>query len=250
MKIASLNLNGFDHALVNGFESWLAQQDADIICLQDIREQEYKLPKAILEPKGYEAYFFEADPADLGGVAIFTQVLPKAIIRGIGSFDVDQEGSFVQADFGGFSVASMLFPSGFEEASSERKAVYLERFMHHFKRTQRKRRNYIFAGSLFMAHQTIDVKAWQEAQEEAGFLPEERAWMDQLLGPLGFSDAMREVEPSEDQYSWQEDGQAARYDYQICTPNIAETVLDAYFDDDAGLSAHKPLVVTYDLELY
>ncbi|WP_119393662.1 exodeoxyribonuclease III [Salinibius halmophilus] len=250
MKIASLNLNGFDNALVNGFEQWLAQQDADIICLQDIREQEYKLPKAVLEPKGYEAYFFESDPADLGGVAIFTQVLPKAIIRGIGSFDVDQEGSFIQADFGGFSVASMLFPHGFEQASAERKAVYLERFMHHFKRTQRKRRNYIFAGSLYMAHQTIDVKAWQQAQDIAGFLPEERAWMDQLFGPLGFSDAMREVEPSEDQFSWQQGARAARFDYQICTPDIAETVLDAYFDEEAGLSEHHPLIVTYDLELY
>lgn len=249
MKIVSLNLNGFDNALVNGFEQWLLEQDADIICLQDLREREYKLPKAILEPKGYEAFFSESDPAELGGVALFTRVMPKAIIRGIGQFDVDHEGSFIQADFDQFSVASMLFPHGNDPHSLARKEQYLERYMHHFKRTARKRRDYIIAGSLYMAHQTYDVQDWQSAQNAPGFLPPERAWMDQLFGPLGFADSLREVDASEHLFSWHGEHSAARFDYQVCTSNIADTVLDAYFDDRAGISDHDPYVVTYDLSL-
>ena len=54
-------------------------------------------------------------------------------------------------------------------------------------------REAILCGDWNIAHKKEDLKNWKGNLQSSGFLPEERAWMDQLIDDLGFVDAFRLV---------------------------------------------------------
>ena len=56
MRIISLSVDGIHQAAQRGLYDWLLTQDADIICLQDLRAQEHELDHDIFHPEGYFAY--------------------------------------------------------------------------------------------------------------------------------------------------------------------------------------------------
>jgi exodeoxyribonuclease-3 len=67
---------------------------------------------------------------------------------------------------------------------------------------RRKRRDFILCGDWNIAHKKIDLKNWRSNQKNSGFLPEERQWMDRVLGEAGFVDAFRVVNQEPEQYTW------------------------------------------------
>ena len=89
-------------------------------------------------------------------------------------------------------------------------------------------REFILVGDINIAHQEIDLKNWRSNQKNSGFLPEERAWMTQLLTQGGLVDVFRTLNPHPEQYTWWSNrGQAWaknvgwRLDYHLATPGIA-----------------------------
>ena len=80
MRVITFNCQGSKKAAENGVCEWMAKQDADVVCLQNIKAREYQLDAEIYHPEGYEAYFFEAFDDDYSGVAIYTRHLPKAVM--------------------------------------------------------------------------------------------------------------------------------------------------------------------------
>ena len=170
---------------------------------------------------------------------------------------MDAEGRYIEARFGALSVISVYLPSG--SSSEERQAIkfsFLERFMPWLRKLRRKRREYAFCGDWNIAHKQIDLKNWRGNQKNSGFLPEERAWMDELFGPAGFTDAFRAVNTQPDQYTWWSNrGQAWarnvgwRIDYQVVTPGLADAVRGARIYKDRRFSDHAPLIMDYDYPL-
>ncbi|TGG91759.1 exodeoxyribonuclease III [Natronospirillum operosum] len=252
MKIVTINVNGLINAADRGFLHWLEHSDVDVVCIQDLRIKEKDIPESLLEVPGYFGFFFDADDPEMGGVGIYTREMPKAIIRGLGVPQVDMEGRFLQADFDRFSVCSVLFPRATDEDEQELKFQFMDAFGNHLKKTRRKRREFIFAGTFHIAHRTIDLGNWQEYQRTSGFLPEERAWMDQMLGPMGYIDAFRLINRKDRQHTWwpydeaQRNGQ--RLDYQILTPNLADYVFDARIITEPRISPHCMVEVEYDFD--
>ncbi len=57
MKIISLNLNGIRSATNKGLYTWLKKQDADVICLQEIKAQVNDMTTEMLNPEGYYGFF-------------------------------------------------------------------------------------------------------------------------------------------------------------------------------------------------
>ncbi|HJE35199.1 MAG TPA: catabolite repression control protein Crc, partial [Pseudomonas aeruginosa] len=121
---------------------------------------------------------------------------------------------------------------------------------------RRKRREYIYCGSLYVAHQKMDVKNWRECQQMPGFLAPERAWLDEVFGNLGYADALREVSREGDQFSWWPDSEQAemlnlgwRFDYQVLTPGLRRFVRNAKLPRQPRFSQHAPLIVDYDWQL-
>lgn len=254
MRVISINVNGIHNAIEQGLFDWLHQQNADVICLQDTRASVYEMESPEMQLQGYFCYACDAEHPTQGGVAIYTRLQPKAIITHLGFEAADRYGRYIQADFDKVSVASVFMPSGRGgDEELNQKLKFMEDFGHHLDKQHRKRRDYIYCASLFIAHNKIDVKHWRDCQQDVGFLSTERAWLDEVIGTMGFIDALREVNREGDLYSWWADSEQAilldlgwRFDYQLLSPGLRRTVRSAKLSRHPRFSQHAPFTVDYD----
>jgi exodeoxyribonuclease-3 len=209
----------------------------------------------VFYPSGYHCYYFEAEKKGYSGVGLYCRKEPNNLVVGFGDGyeDMDSEGRYIQADFDGLSVASIYIPSGSSgDARQQVKYSFMDRFTETLKAMRRKRREYILCGDWNIVHKEIDIKNWKSNQKTSGCLPEERAWLDQLFGPMGYVDAFRVVNQKPDQYTWWSNrGQAWaknvgwRIDYHVVTPNLKDRVSSASIYKDQRFSDHAPLIINY-----
>lgn len=256
MRVITANVNGIRAAGRKGFFEWLAQQQADFVCIQETKAQEHQLDE-LHHPEEFHCYYHDAEKKGYSGVAIYSRHEPDQVIMGLGWPDVDAEGRYLQVDVGNLSIISLYMPSG--SSSEERQAVKFDvmaRFMEVLKDMRRQGREYIICGDWNIAHKEADLKNWRGNKKNSGFLPEERAWLDELFGPVGFVDGFRVVNQDTDQYTWWSNrGQAWannvgwRIDYHVVTPQIAETIQVASIYKEQRFSDHAPLILDYDYKL-
>ena len=255
MRVITLNVNGIRSAERKGFFSWMQQQQADIVCLQETKAQLHQLASDPFMPTGYHCYYHDAEKKGYSGVAVYSKQLPDTVITGIGWADADAEGRFIEARFGNLSVISLYLPSG--SSGEERQAFkfsFMERFAPYLQDCLQQGRDYIICGDWNIAHKAIDLKNWRGNQKNSGFLPEERAWLDQLFADGHWFDAFRLVNQESDQYTWWSNrGQAWaknvgwRIDYQIISKALKDKVSATSVYKDERFSDHAPLSVDYDL---
>jgi exodeoxyribonuclease-3 len=256
MRIVSLNVNGIRSAARKGFFDWLPGVGADVVCLQEIKAGHEHLDAPPFQPPGFHAFYEPALRPGYSGVGLLARREPDAVIRGFGSTEFDAEGRYLEARFGSLSVVSLYLPSG--SSSPERQAAkfrFMEEFRPHLERLRRSRRQYLLCGDWNIAHREIDLKNWRSNQKNSGFLPEERAWLDDLFGKGGFVDSFREVDDRPEQYTWWSNrGQAWaknvgwRIDYQVGTPNLKGLAQRASIYKDQRFSDHAPLIMDFGLD--
>jgi exodeoxyribonuclease-3 len=255
MRVITVNVCGIRSAAAKGLFRWLRRQQADFICLQETKSQEHQLSGHDIELSGYQRFFCDAQRKGYSGVALYTRHRPDRIVRGFGVAEFDLEGRYLEAQVGDLAVVSLYLPSG--SAGVHRQASkfrFLEAFTAHLAQLRRRRRRYILSGDWNIAHRPIDLRNWKANQKNSGFLPEERAWMDQLFGPAGFVDAFREVRPQAEAYTWWSNrGQARannvgwRIDYQVVSKTLAGKARAATIYKKQRFSDHAPLIMDYDL---
>jgi len=255
MRVISLCVDGIHQAAQRGLYDWIEEQDADIICLQDLRALEYELDDAVFHPDGYFSYFFDSGVKHYNGVAIYTRFQPKALIYGLGfSSGVDMEGRYLQVDFERYSIGSLLAPSAFSEMESQEvKIKFFDDFQALLHKITRKRRHFIFCGNWAMAHSKKDVENWENNVNQSGFLPHEQQWMNQLFRQIGYADAFRLAVPDGGEYSWWASGEVGRgdgmrVDYQVISQALAKKVEYAALYKTREFSSHLPLIVDYDID--
>jgi len=255
MRIITLNVNGIRSAAKKGVFTWLARQNADVLCVQETKAQRHQLTAALLAPKGYRGYFYDAEKKGYAGVALYCRQEPDKLRVGFGSKEHDDEGRYLQADFGKLSVVSLYLPSGSSGPHrQESKYRFMDRFSPLLKKLRQDGREYILCGDWNIAHRQIDLKNWRSNQKNSGFLPEERAWLTRVFDDLGWVDVFRTLNRKPEQYTWWSNrGQAWaknvgwRIDYQIATPGIAKRAVKERIYKDKRFSDHAPLIIDYDL---
>ena len=253
MRIITVNLNGIRSAAGKGFYEWLALQDADIVCLQELKAQAADMTAQMLAPEGYHGYFHYAEKKGYSGVGIYCREQPLRIIAGLGIAEFDAEGRYLCADFADFSVVSVYLPSG--SSGEERQAVkfkFMAAFLPHLRGLRASGREVVICGDWNIAHKEIDLKNWRGNKKNSGFLPEERAWLTELFDEVGFVDVFRCVHSELEAYTWWSNrGQAWakdvgwRIDYHIATPGIAARAEAANIYKAQRFSDHAPLTVDY-----
>ncbi|WNO09319.1 exodeoxyribonuclease III [Teredinibacter sp. KSP-S5-2] len=255
MRVISLSVDGIHQAAQRGLYDWIAEQDADIICLQDLRALEPELDNDIFHPEGYFSYFFDSGVRHYNGVAIYTRHQPKALIYGLGfASGVDMEGRYLQVDFERYSIGSLLAPSAFSETESQEvKIKFFDDFQALLHKVTRKRRNYIFCGNWAMAHTKKDVENYQNHDALSGFLGHEQQWMNQLFSQLEYADAFRAVVPEGGEFSWWPSGEVGkgdgmRIDYQVISQALKKRVEYAAMYKTRHFSSHLPVIVDYDID--
>lgn len=254
MKIISINVNGIRAAMRKGLFEWLEKENADVICLQETKAQLAVLGPENFELPGYKHYFHDAKKPGYSGVAIYSRKIPDNVITGLGWSHADDEGRYIQADFGDLSVASLYMPSG--SSKDERQQIkfsFMDSYVELLKKQIKNKKDLIICGDWNIVHKEIDIKNFKSNQKSSGCLPEERAWLDDLFEKIGFVDAFRVVNKEADQYTWWsnrgrawENNVGWRIDYQVISPSLENKVKSVAIYKAQRFSDHAPLVVEYD----
>jgi exodeoxyribonuclease-3 len=256
LRIISLNLNGIRSAQKKGVFNWLPTQNADILCVQELKAQAADMTAEMLAPSGYHGCFHYAEKKGYSGVGIYSRQAPEQIIEGLGVAEIDAEGRYLEARFQNLSVISLYLPSGSSgEHRQSAKFAFLDVFLPHLAALRQSGREIVICGDWNIAHREIDLKNWKSNQKNSGFLPEERAWLTQVIDELGWADVYRQLYPEAtgEAYTWWSNrGQAWannvgwRIDYQIATPGFAASARQASVYKEQRFSDHAPLVIDYD----
>jgi exodeoxyribonuclease-3 len=259
MRIISANLNGIRSAANKGFFEWLPRQQADVVCVQELKAQAPDLKAEFIQCDGLTGAFHYAEKKGYSGVGLYTRKPPQTVIEGLGVPEFDAEGRYLEAVFDNLAVISLYQPSGSSsEERQQAKFRFLDHFSPHLEKLMKSGREIIICGDWNIAHREIDLKNWKSNQKNSGFLPEERAWMTRLFDELGWVDVYRSLYPEAagECYTWWSNrGQAWaknvgwRIDYQIATPGIAARARSASVYKDQRFSDHAPLIVDYDYAL-
>ncbi|GAB2890106.1 exodeoxyribonuclease III [Paralcaligenes ginsengisoli] len=260
LRITSLNVNGIRSAFRKGLQPWLASQQADVVCLQEIKIHADDLSDDLLHPPGFSGHFYHAEKKGYSGVGLYMAKPAQAVTTGMGCDEFDNEGRIIRADWKNHSVVSAYLPSG-SSGDERQQAKY--RFLDHFapwldtmmKEYKKTGREFVICGDWNIAHHEIDLKNWKGNLKNSGFLPEERAWLSKVLSEMGWVDVYRQLHPDTtgEAYTWWSNrGQAWaknvgwRIDYHIATPGIAAKAVSAAIYKDERFSDHAPLTIDYD----
>jgi len=257
LRIITLNLNGIRSAWNKGLLPWLETQNADVVCLQELKAQDADLTAEMRAPDGLHAYYHYAEKKGYSGVGLWCRQPPDRVVEGLGHGEFDAEGRFIRADFGDrLSVVSLYLPSGSSSPErQEAKFRFMDYFLPLLAAMRAEGREVVVCGDWNIAHREIDLKNWKSNQKNSGFLPEERAWMSRILDETGWVDSYRRLHPeaTDDCYTWWSNrGQAWaknvgwRLDYQLATPGIAATAKTAEVYKAQRFSDHAPLSIDYD----
>jgi exodeoxyribonuclease-3 len=255
VKIITFNANGLRSAARKGFFSWFRRQDADVLCVQELKAGEERLEPAAYHARGYHRYLFCAERPGYSGVAIYSRVEPRKIAAGYLNAEFDAEGRYLEAEFDELTVASVYFPSGSSgPARQAAKFRFLESFEQHMKRLLGRGKPCVLCGDVNIAHKPIDLKNWRSNQKNSGFTPEERAWMDHIIGEVGYVDAFRVVNQAPEEYTWWSNRGRAweknvgwRLDYHLVTPDLAGRISSASVFRKRRFSDHAPVTLEYGL---
>ena len=255
LRIVSLNLNGIRSAARKGAFDWLDASGADIVCMQELKAVHADIAAMDTAPARFAwAGFHCAEKKGYSGVGIYARRKPDQVIEGFGNAEFDAEGRYLQADFGNLSVVSLYLPSG--SSSDERQQAKfrcMAAIFPHLAALAGSGRDVVVCGDWNIAHTELDLKNWRANQKNSGFLPEERAWLGDVLA-AGWVDVHRSLRPSDtgEAYTWWSNrGQAFannvgwRIDYQIATPGLARKAKTVAVFKTQRFSDHAPLIVDY-----
>ncbi len=278
LTVATINVNGIRAAVRRGMGAWIAAAQPDVVLLQELRAPDPLVRELVAELLGEcDVVNVEAAAKGRAGVAIASRLpirehrstLPLA--DGQEEFEGDT-GRWIEADVElpdgrtVTAVSTYLYSGTAGTPSMDWKYAHLDRVTARLEALHAADPDglVVVGGDINIGHRELDIKNWRGNRKSAGFLPEERAYLERWYSPreaggLGLVDIGRhaagEVEGPYTWWSWR--GQAFdndsgwRIDVQITTPRLAEGLLEARVDRAASyaerFSDHAPFVATYRL---
>ena len=250
MRIISYNVNGIRAAIKKGFIDWLKTDPADIICLQETKATKDDVDVKEINALGYQDYWDSASSKKgYSGVAVFTKIKPDKVVTGNGHTQSDEEGRVIQLHFGKLLLINAYFPSGTSgEERQSFKMEWLNEMLPYLNKTKQNFEGIILCGDYNIAHTPIDIHDPKGNKNTTGFLPEERAWMDDFFAS-GWVDGFRKIHPEPHRYSWWSqrfpsvrlNNKGWRIDYINVTESLAARIVDADIFPDVKHSDHCPV---------
>ena len=275
LRIATVNVNGIRAAFRRGMGEWLARSAPDVLLLQEVRADDEILADHLSRSQ-WDLAHEAAVAKGRAGVAVASRLPMRAIRIGLRTGAATDSGRWVEADLdlpggGVLTVVSAYVHSGTAGTPSmDEKYAFLEAATARLRVLGGGAEGgggvdaaggaaplAVVAGDLNIAHREADLKNWKGNLKSAGFLPEERAYLDRWFGEVGWHDVGRELAgPGPGPYTWWSwrgkafDQDAGwRIDYQVATPALAATArswsIDRAATYEARFSDHAPFVVDY-----
>lgn len=267
-RVVTANVNGIRAAERRGGLEWLARAKPDAICLQEVRASRTQLDEALAGTPFAEWHVAHAEAPEKGraGVAVLTRNSPVEVRDRFRQSAVNDQGRWIEVDLdtsvGPVTVASVYVHSG--EAGTpkqEAKYAFLEgmdlRLAALTRRAKKDGIEALVCGDWNIAHREVDIKNWKGNLKSAGFLPEERAYLDRWFGG-SWRDLGREFGgDGPGPYTWWSwRGQAFdndagwRIDYHAATAGLAQRATGVVIGRAPSYaerwSDHAPVTVDFD----
>lgn len=265
VTIATANVNGIRAAYRHGMGEWLAERSPEILLLQEVRATDEILEGLLGD--GWNSVHQACDIKGRAGVAIATTLPFRAVRIGLGNGEPEvpvDTGRWVEADIelpSGelLTVVSVYIHSGTAGTPKmDQKFAHLEKVTARLRELLESGAHVIVGGDINIAHQNVDIKNWKGNLKSAGFLPEERAYLDQWFEAGWVDLGRRDGGEGPGPYTWWSNrGQSFandagwRIDYQLASPALAELASNVRVDRadsyEARWSDHAPLLADYAL---
>lgn len=257
IKLVSWNINGIRAAERKGFLDFLQQNEFDIVGVQEtkVHDPNMLLSEKLRAPAGYTSVWNSAtERKGYSGVAIFTQLKPKMVTDDFGKNLLSTEGRVLMCEYEGFTLLNIYFPNGGgEDHRLQYKLEFFKQFLAYVKKLKSEGHKVIFCGDVNVAHHEIDLARPKENVNSIGFLPQERAWLDEFE-QAGFVDTYRHFYPDKVTYSWWDQKTRARdrnvgwrLDYFWVDKALLPKVKEAFILTEVLGSDHAPVGITLDL---
>ncbi|MGD9900718.1 MAG: exodeoxyribonuclease III [Calditrichaceae bacterium] len=254
MRLISWNVNGVRAAHRNGFMNWFTQDDADIVCLQEVKATSEQVEGLFSDINDYKIEWNSArTKAGYSGVATFSRVPYAESEHGFGIDEFDNEGRIILQEFEKFYLYNIYFPNG--QRDQERldyKMRFYDSFLDHAENLRKTGKAIISCGDFNTAHKEIDLANPKANENTSGFLPIERAWLDKFV-EHGYVDTFREKNEEPENYSWwtyrfgaRQRNIGWRLDYFFIDREHALLVKDAFILNEVMGSDHCPVGIEID----
>jgi exodeoxyribonuclease-3 len=254
LRALSWNVNGLRAVHRHGyFMDWFTAESPDILCLQETKSLVEQLPPELRNVDGYHAYFASAERKGYSGVAIYSKQEPLDVIEGLGVPEFDAEGRVLIAEYPSFTLMNIYYPNG--KMSAERLAYkmrFYDAFLAFADGLLAAGQHLVICGDVNTAHTEADIARPKENAKISGFLPEERAWMDDFLSH-GYLDTFRMFDDRPGVYSyWDMKSRARdrdvgwRIDYFFVDDGFKGHVSNAWIMQDVMGSDHCPIGIEID----
>ena len=247
MKLVSWNVNGLRACMNKGFGDFFHMVDADIVCVQETKMQQ---GQAEVNFPGCDQFWNSAEKKGYSGTAVFTRLPPLAVVNGMGIAEHDQEGRVITLEFADFQLVNVYTPNSQRGLTRLEYRMQWEEEFRRFVAGLAAKKPVILCGDLNVAHQEIDIKNPAANKNNAGFTPQERDKMTQLL-EAGLTDSFRLLYPDRrDAYSWwsymanaRERNIGWRIDYFLVSSSIDKNIRQAEILPDIMGSDHCPVTL-------
>jgi exodeoxyribonuclease-3 len=185
MKIATWNVNGI-RARQAELQDWLAREQPDVVCLQEIKASTAQLPIWLCELDGYWSYWHGDKGYSGVGLHVSRALSPERPEFSHPPFDFENRivtarigSGQLGSGSGAVTVASVYVPNGGKDYDAKiRFAEALEAFAASF---QAQGAPLVLCGDLNIARLEIDIHPKERKPNGIGQRPEERALFERLL---------------------------------------------------------------------
>ncbi len=269
IEIASVNVNGIRAAFRNGMGDWLKTSSSHILALQEVRAsyqdlaEQFEANGGLAETGGkWHILHDEASAKGRAGVALVSTIPFVSSSVKLGANDFDSAGRWLEGTYQVGSkkltvVSTYVHAGEIDTPKQVEKYKFLDAMQSRMAILQKSEDYAVVVGDLNVGHTELDIKNWKGNLKNAGFLPEERAYFDALLGKHGWVDVGRAAHPDvPGPYTWWSfRGQAFdtdtgwRIDYHLATPKLAAGAKNYRVHRaksyDSRWSDHSPVTVVY-----
>jgi len=255
MKIVTWNVNGLRAAARKGALDWIRGQEADAICLQEIKTRPEQLdPEQAAALAGFNAYWNPAQRPGYSGVLTLTSRPPLEARLGLGIPEFDGEGRVVVTRHayreGSLLLFNIYFPNGQRDHGRLTfKLDFYSRLLELSDALHAAGEQIVICGDFNTAHCEIDLRNPKANANTSGFLPVEREWISRYL-EHGFVDAYRALYPDRVEYTWwtyrmgaRERNIGWRLDYYLVSAGLMPCVRDVVICADVLGSDHCPVTL-------
>jgi len=248
MKLFSWNVNGVRAIEKKGFLDWMSSELPDVLCIQETKAKFEQLPDTLQNIDGYYSYWYSADKLGYSGVATFCREEPLHVQYGLGIEKYDQEGRVLITEFENFLLYNIYFPNGQkDEFRLQYKLDFYDDLLAILDDQVESGNNVIVAGDWNTAHQPIDLANPKANEKYSGFLPVERAQLDEYV-EHGYVDSFRLFHDEPNRYSWwtyrygaRERNIGWRIDYFFTNQEFANQIANADIHENVMGSDHCPI---------